>query len=319
MKDGASLQLKDISAIAMPERQSDRPAIMIVDDAPANLQLLLKLLLSKNYRVSAFAESGEALKAAQAAPPDLFLLDIRMPDMDGFELCRRIKADPRLGDIPVLFISVIDDSPEIIRAFAEGGADYVTKPIKPQEVLARVNTHLRLSGLLRETERRKEEVEQEVARRTRELEQKSASLAQYALQLEQSNLALDVLIGKFEKERDALAQKRVEALWIDIAPMLKEMEELCETDQQKVLVEMIQSRFAQGEPKIFRLDSNPGILTKREHQVALLIAEGRTCNEAAQVLGIGLRSVHSHCYKIRKKLGIDGKVKLKTFMTNNRQ
>ncbi len=86
--------------------QDAQATIMIVDDAPANLHFLLKLLLSKGHRVVAFPDGAQALEAAAAGPPDLILLDIEMPEMDGYEVCRRLKADASLQDIPVLFLSV---------------------------------------------------------------------------------------------------------------------------------------------------------------------------------------------------------------------
>ncbi len=300
----------------MAKKLSQEATIMIVDDTPANLQLLLQVLLKNGHRVVAFTDSAQALGAAKNHPPDIILLDIRMPGMDGLETCRRLKADPELRDVPVLFISMINEPDKIVQAFAAGGADYVTKPFQPEEVLARVSTHLQLRRLLSKVKRQRDAVEKKVSQRTRELEQKNASLAQYIHQLEKTNVALDVLIRKFDAESTALAQKTVDELWMDIAPMLRELNELCSSDEQKVLVEMIQSRLAQAEPKIPRLEDNQALLSKREQEVALLIAEGRSCTEVGQLLSIALRSVHSHCYSIRKKLGVPGKVNLKTFLIN---
>lgn len=300
----------------MAKKLSQETTIMLVDDTPANLQLLLQLLLKNGHRVVAFTDSTQALLAAKIDQPDIILLDIRMPGMDGFETCRRLKADPKLQDVPVLFISMVNEPDKIVRAFAVGGADYVTKPFQPEEVLARVSTHLQLRQLLSKVKRQRDAVEKQVTQRTWELEQKNISLAQHIHQLEQTNVALDVLIRKFDAQSTALARKTVDELWMDIAPMLQELEELCTTDGQRVVVEMIQARFAQAEPKISRLKDDRSMLSKREHEVALLIAEGRSCTEVAQLLGIALRSVHSHCYSIRKKLGVSGKINLKTFLVN---
>ncbi len=117
---------------------------MIVDDNPANLRLLLELLHQEGYRVLAFTNGRQALRGAAADPPDVILLDIRMPEMDGFEVCRRLKAHATLRDIPVLFISVLSDTEDKVRAFAAGGADYVTQPFQPEEVRARVQAHLQI-------------------------------------------------------------------------------------------------------------------------------------------------------------------------------
>ena len=129
--------------------------IMLVDDSPTSLRLLVELLIEKGYRVVAFTSGAQALDAALRNPPDIILLDVRMPEMDGFEVCRRLKADERLRDVPVLFISGLNETEDKVQAFALGGADYVTKPLHAPEVLARVETHLRLRHLLRESEAKK--------------------------------------------------------------------------------------------------------------------------------------------------------------------
>ena len=122
-----------------------RPAdIMVVDDTPANLQLLEGLLRERGYRVRALPRGRLALAAAEAEPPDLILLDINMPDMNGYEVCKRLKAHPQLKDIPVLFISALNETLDKVKAFALGGLDYVTKPFQFEEVEARVRTHLEL-------------------------------------------------------------------------------------------------------------------------------------------------------------------------------
>jgi sigma-B regulation protein RsbU (phosphoserine phosphatase) len=121
--------------------------ILIVDDTPANLQLLSKMLVEQGYRARPVPNGSMALSAAQVEPPDLVLLDIRMPDMDGYEVCERMKADERTRDIPILFISALDATQDKIKAFQAGGLDYITKPFHLEEVLARVDTHLALRKL----------------------------------------------------------------------------------------------------------------------------------------------------------------------------
>jgi len=126
------------------------PSILIVDDVPANLQLLSGMLAERGCKVRPAPSGPLALEAARRSPPELILLDINMPHMDGFEVCRRLKADPDLADIPVLFISALGDAADKVRAFAEGGQDYITKPFHVEEVLARVMTHLALRRAQRE-------------------------------------------------------------------------------------------------------------------------------------------------------------------------
>ena len=124
--------------------------ILIVDDTPHNLRLLSQMLSEHGYQVRAALNGPRALAAVQATPPDLILLDIMMPEMDGYEVCNRLKADERTRDIPVLFISALNETEDKVKGFVAGALDYITKPFQLEEVLARVETHLKLSRLQRE-------------------------------------------------------------------------------------------------------------------------------------------------------------------------
>jgi len=134
--------------------------ILVVDDTPANLQLLESILQEKGYTVRAAISGQMALKAVRHQPPDVILLDINMPAMNGYEVCRELKSDPLLAEIPVIFVSAAVETADKLHAFEEGGVDYVTKPFQPLEVLARVETHLTLSRVRRELEDKNRELEQ---------------------------------------------------------------------------------------------------------------------------------------------------------------
>jgi len=121
--------------------------ILIVDDTLDNLDLLSRLLTRKGYKVLTAINGIEALDIIPVALPDLILLDICMPEMDGYTLCRRLKADPDLSNIPVIFLSALDETSAKLKAFETGGIDYITKPFQMEEVLARVTTHLSLQRL----------------------------------------------------------------------------------------------------------------------------------------------------------------------------
>jgi len=125
-------------------KAAERVNIMVVDDTPANLKLLQEMLQAKGYRVLVFPDGKMALNAASKNPPDLILLDIKMPGMNGFEVCERLKSDEALKGIPVIFISALTETAEKVKAFSVGGVDYVTKPFQFEEINARVETHLRL-------------------------------------------------------------------------------------------------------------------------------------------------------------------------------
>lgn len=118
--------------------------ILIVDDSAENLRVLESLLTRQGYEVRGVVNGQAALRASQAAPPDLILLDIMMPDMTGYEVCKRLKADTRTETIPVVFLSALDEVFDKVRAFSSGGVDYITKPYQFDEVLVRIETHLSL-------------------------------------------------------------------------------------------------------------------------------------------------------------------------------
>lgn len=132
----------------MTAAQQRPPAsILIVDDTPANLLLLARMLTERGYQPRTAISGRLALTSARAEPPDLILLDITMPEMDGYEVCEQLKSDAALKDIPVVFISALSETLDKVKAFRVGGVDYVTKPFQFEEVYARVQTHLQLRRL----------------------------------------------------------------------------------------------------------------------------------------------------------------------------
>ncbi len=149
---------------------NEKPNVMIVDDTPANLGLLEDILCQHGFNVAAFPRGAMALQAAAKEPPDLILLNIIMPEMDGFEVCQRLKADEVLKNIPVIFISALNDTDSKLKAFSKGGVDYVTKPFQEEEVLARVKTHLNMRRMQRELEKHNLNLEEKVRQRTKLLQ-----------------------------------------------------------------------------------------------------------------------------------------------------
>ena len=121
--------------------------ILIIDDTPTNLSLLSQMLTAQGYGVRLAKNGPRALESARLLPPDLILLDIRMPGMDGFEVCTRLKEDESTREVPVIFISALDDVMDKVRGFQVGGIDYITKPFQLEEVLVRTETHLALRRL----------------------------------------------------------------------------------------------------------------------------------------------------------------------------
>jgi len=129
----------------------EKQKVLIVDDERFNINVLVDLL-KNDYKIIVAKSGIQALKAATTQSPDLILLDIMMPDMDGFEVCRRLKQDENLKNIPVLFISAMNDTLDKVKGFEVGGIDYITKPIEPEEVKSRVKTHMELVAQRQKTE-----------------------------------------------------------------------------------------------------------------------------------------------------------------------
>lgn len=139
-----------------------RADILAIDDTPENLQLLSQLLTDRQYKVRSVTKGTTAIRAAQAAPPDLILLDINMPEMGGYEVCEQLKADARTREIPVIFISAMGETLDKVRAFEVGGVDFVTKPFQVEEVLARIKTHLQIRALQQQLQAQNKQLQQEI-------------------------------------------------------------------------------------------------------------------------------------------------------------
>jgi DNA-binding response OmpR family regulator len=152
------------------------PYIMVVDDEPANLKLLEGMLRLEGYRVRSFPRGRLALTAAAHVRPDIILLDINMPELSGYEVCERLKADSALASIPVIFLSAFQDTADKLIGFRLGGVDYIAKPFQIEDVYARLATHLKLSDLQRKLKLQNEHLEETVALRTRELTDAHARL-----------------------------------------------------------------------------------------------------------------------------------------------
>ncbi|MBN1873681.1 MAG: response regulator [Anaerolineae bacterium] len=220
--------------------------VLIVDDNPANLRLLSQILSERGYKVRAVLSGTRALAAVQSTPPDLILLDVMMPEMTGYEVCEKLKANLNTQGIPIIFISALGETEEKVKAFTMGGVDYITKPFKVPEVLARVATHLSL----REARRR---LEEEIIQRdkliaeldayaetvTHDLKNPLGLLKGYAdlllldyetiseSELKQCALGISHGVNKMSKIIDALllladTRKKVEFTALDMAPITAE-------------------------------------------------------------------------------------------------
>ncbi|XZN92578.1 MAG: response regulator [Microcoleus sp.] len=164
----------------MSSLQWEQNIILIVDDNPNNLAVLFEFLTASGFKVLVARTGESAITKAEYSLPDLILLDVVMPGIDGFETCQRLKANDSTKDIPIIFMTALDETENKVKGFDLGAVDYVTKPIQNEEVLARVKAHLSIRNLTKKLQAQNEQMQQEIA--DRQLAQ--VSLRQLAEQLE---------------------------------------------------------------------------------------------------------------------------------------
>jgi two-component system sensor histidine kinase/response regulator len=169
------------------ESYAAKPSILIVDDTPDNVAVLAEHLVNHGFSAMVAQDGDEGIERAQFGKPDLILLDVVMPGMDGFETCRRLKAHAATREIPVIFMTALADIGDKITAYKMGGVDYVTKPFHIDEVLARINTHLTLQAMRRQLVEQNLQLQQEITERKRA----EAVLAQRSQELVRSNAELE--------------------------------------------------------------------------------------------------------------------------------
>jgi len=194
----------------------DRPAafvdiersaqVLIVDDSAQNIDILSAMLTRKGYRVRAVQDGNDALLEVATAAPDIILLDVRMPTVDGFTVCQQLQREPRTRSIPVIFISALDNAEDRTRGFEVGGRDYITRPFHAAEVLARIRHHLHLSLALAEVQRLNTELESRVAERTRALAAEVAERKRIQEALEETNQQLSREITERRRTQSRLMQ-----------------------------------------------------------------------------------------------------------------
>lgn len=149
----------------IPQYFNESGPILLVDDTPDNLRLLSKILESKGFKVRKTVSGKMAIQAAQIEPPDLILLDINMPEINGYEVCRQLKSQEKTAHIPIIFISALDQAIDKVKAFDLGGADYITKPFQEAEVLARVTHQLIIHHQQQQLQTQNQKLQQEVRQR----------------------------------------------------------------------------------------------------------------------------------------------------------
>lgn len=183
--------------------------ILIVDDTHANVEILLKQLSQEGFKLLVAEDGESALEQVQYAQPDLILLDILMPGINGFETCRRLKANPRTADIPVIFMTALAETSHKVQGFEVGAVDYITKPIQHEEVLARVLTHLTIQRLQRDLREINEQLEQRVEQRTSELTRANKALEAEVAERKRAEKALREALTEIEELKNRLQAENV--------------------------------------------------------------------------------------------------------------
>lgn len=319
-----------------------KQSILIIDDTPDNLRVAVKHFEAYSFDILTARDGEKGLERARLAHPDLILLDVQMPGIDGYETCRRLKADPETSSIPVIFMTVLSDLDAKVRGFEAGGVDYVTKPMEAVELMARVKTHLQFRTFQQELEQHAALLEARVDERTAALKQELENRAAYQREREQ---LLDLVRSQSEqlrtltqqwleaqRERDrglavTLQQRVAQRLSIlgqrlTHARMLLNIElerqpTLMETqavrEQLDAALELLPPLLQETEIVTESLDisvvtslhDNPLLrLSTREYEVLQLLAAGKSNKEIAWMLDVARTTVSTYRTRIMEKLEV---------------
>ena len=269
--------------------------ILVVDDTPANLSLLLDALTEAGYEILV-AESGRsALSLLEHTTPDLVLLDFVMPGMDGIATCRRLRQRPDCHDVPVLFMTALDEPEQKLRAFEAGAIDYITKPAYPPEVLARVAAHLQIRAL-------QKSLADELALRVEAENHLSQSLDRAVVLADaagrvifSTRLAEDLLHKHFPGRAAGTLPLNLGTTGALVA------RRFAEPGHNDLVMFVLEEQGAPpGPAALIKLG-----LTTREAEVLYWIAQGKSNPDTAVILGASVRTVHKHVEHIFQKLGLE--------------
>ncbi len=290
-----------------PDPTPGRPSVLLVDDIPTNLSVLLDFLVGAGFEVLV-ADSGErALLQLTHRRPDIILLDVMMPGLDGFETCRRLKADPPTRDIPVLFMTALTETVDKLAGFAAGAVDYISKPFVPEEVLARLRAHLELQRLRRA-------VEDEVRLRREAEEHLRQSLRQAVIVADDdgrivfaTRRASELLAEYFAHPGEPaplpamLVRHSPPRVPVSSRLRVRRFAEAADTGSRRLFVLLLDEAVAErGFAPLITLG-----LTEREAEVLYWVAQGKTNPEIALILGTALKTVKKHLQRVFEKLGVE--------------
>lgn len=286
-----------------PNSKSD--IVLVVDDSPDALSLIHDTLETANMDVLVALEGRQALTIAKRIRPDIILLDAIMPNMDGFETCRELKADPGLASIPVIFMTGLSETDDIVRGLEAGGVDYLTKPIQPNELIARMRVHLSNARLSNNAQSALDSMGQHLMTTTHAGVIAWATPQTYALlakarvsdDWQQSEMALQVRLWL---AHEPAVGNVLKLTGLDYPLALKMMGL---TEQKEVLLKLEDGNKPTG-PTLLKLELG---LTDRESEVLHWIANGKTNREVAEILEMSPRTVNKHLEQIFPKLGVENR------------
>ncbi len=273
--------------------------VMIVDDTPANLALLSDALVEQGYRVLVATDGYSALEQLELIRPDLILLDGMMPGIDGFETCRRIKANPLTAAIPILFMTALGELDDLLRGFDEGAVDYIVKPFRNEEVLARVGAHISQARI-------GARVEQALAASglsavalddSGSITWITPSASAQLAELTGSAVALPPVLHDFAMSY-IRAQNHKAPVRFQLGNLAARMSECVYAGEYLLLLQKVAT-----EPNTDAIRDTLG-LTAREAEVLMWITRGKTNRDIGLILGSSPRTVNKHLEHIFEKLGV---------------
>jgi DNA-binding NarL/FixJ family response regulator len=304
----------------------DKPVILVVDDEPQNIELLEAYLVPQGYEIVKAANGEEALGKLSGNQIDLILLDVKMPDMDGFEVTRRVRQDNTHRLLPIILVTVLRETEDRVKGIEAGCDDFISYPVDKMELLARVRSLLKVkayndlmsnyrkeleSGVIRKTEELKhalENLQQDITERKQAEEALSKSekeLKSKTENLEEVNAALNVLLKRVEEGRIELEEKILSNIRELVLPYIDRLKKTQLSDHQASYLIVIETNLDNiASSFLYHLKMRYLNLTHREVQVASLVKEGKSTKEIAKLLNIATKTVVFHRNSIRNKLGL---------------
>lgn len=293
--------------------------VLVVDDHPDTLALLHNALIEAGFTVLVANNGPAALKICNEAKPDIVLLDALMPEMDGFEVCKKLKDDDQTRSIPVIFMTGLTDSEDVVAGFNAGGIDYVTKPVSPAEVIVRLNTHLKTSRLMSHTQGAFDSFGQAafaVLPGTESIIWKTPlarKLIDEYLPIGQNDASLQFALWIKNLSKKSGNEKK--SLVIE-KPTSRLILKATDIDNDEQWLILLQEESETGQIEAIRASFK---LTKRQSEVLHWVILGKTDKTIAQILGTSPRTVNKHLEHVFVKLGVETRTAAASIAVNKLQ